>query len=221
MRTLPETMQAALTRGLTTHCWCWRIERSDGLVIGSTDHDRTLSFDGTDYAPGLGFGGAASDTGQALAAGQGDLDGAVDNSLLTQADLEAGLWSGARIETWRVDWGDVSQRVRTATGTLGDVQLNGARFEAEWLGPAHPLSRAIGRSFTRECDAVLGDVRCGVSTGHADFELGCDQRLSTCRDRFANSLNFRGFPYMVGNDVLLAGAEAETRRDGSSRGLGS
>lgn len=32
---------------------------------------------------------------------------------------------------------------------------------------------------------------------------GCDKRFETCRDRFANSLNFRGFPDMPGNDAVL------------------
>jgi uncharacterized phage protein (TIGR02218 family) len=34
---------------------------------------------------------------------------------------------------------------------------------------------------------------------------GCDKHLSTCRDRFANSVNFRAFPHMPGNDFMLAG----------------
>ena len=33
---------------------------------------------------------------------------------------------------------------------------------------------------------------------------GCDKSIATCRDRFANLLNFRGFPHMVGNDFILA-----------------
>ena len=31
---------------------------------------------------------------------------------------------------------------------------------------------------------------------------GCDKNFSTCRDRFANSINFRGEPYLPGNDLL-------------------
>jgi uncharacterized phage protein (TIGR02218 family) len=31
---------------------------------------------------------------------------------------------------------------------------------------------------------------------------GCDKHFTTCRDRFANSVNFRGFPHMPGNDYL-------------------
>jgi len=32
---------------------------------------------------------------------------------------------------------------------------------------------------------------------------GCDKRFETCRARFANTLNFRGFPHMPGNDAVL------------------
>jgi len=31
---------------------------------------------------------------------------------------------------------------------------------------------------------------------------GCDKNFSTCRDRFFNSINFRGEPYLPGNDLL-------------------
>lgn len=35
---------------------------------------------------------------------------------------------------------------------------------------------------------------------------GCDKQFSTCRTRFANTDNFRGFPHMPGNDFVLARA---------------
>ena len=31
---------------------------------------------------------------------------------------------------------------------------------------------------------------------------GCDRTLATCRDRFANAANFRGEPFLPGNDLL-------------------
>ncbi len=34
--------------------------------------------------------------------------------------------------------------------------------------------------------------------------IGCDKAFSTCRDRFANALNFRGFPHMPGIDRILS-----------------
>jgi uncharacterized phage protein (TIGR02218 family) len=46
---------------------------------------------------------------------------------------------------------------------------------------------------------------------------GCDKRFETCRDRFGNTANFRGFPHMPGNDFLLRSArEGEAGMDGGS-----
>ena len=33
---------------------------------------------------------------------------------------------------------------------------------------------------------------------------GCDKRFETCRNKFANAINFRGFPHMPGNDFVVA-----------------
>jgi uncharacterized phage protein (TIGR02218 family) len=46
---------------------------------------------------------------------------------------------------------------------------------------------------------------------------GCDKRLTTCRNRFANTINFRGFPHMPGNDAVQSGPVAGEAMDGSSR----
>ncbi len=32
---------------------------------------------------------------------------------------------------------------------------------------------------------------------------GCDKQFATCRDRYSNQLNFRGFPHLPGNDKML------------------
>jgi len=36
---------------------------------------------------------------------------------------------------------------------------------------------------------------------------GCDKQLATCKARFANALNFRGFPHIPGPDYILAVAK--------------
>ncbi len=46
---------------------------------------------------------------------------------------------------------------------------------------------------------------------------GCDKRFATCRDRFANVVNFRGFPHIPGNDFILRYAvDGEPGHDGGS-----
>jgi uncharacterized phage protein (TIGR02218 family) len=32
---------------------------------------------------------------------------------------------------------------------------------------------------------------------------GCDKRLETCRNRFGNVANFRGFPHIPGQDTVI------------------
>lgn len=46
---------------------------------------------------------------------------------------------------------------------------------------------------------------------------GCDKQLSTCRDKFANTINFQGFPHMPGNDTVLAAPASGNAMDGGSR----
>jgi uncharacterized phage protein (TIGR02218 family) len=45
---------------------------------------------------------------------------------------------------------------------------------------------------------------------------GCDKRFQTCRDRFANGVNFRGFPQIPGNDFVIAGVDPTSTNDGGS-----
>jgi uncharacterized phage protein (TIGR02218 family) len=46
---------------------------------------------------------------------------------------------------------------------------------------------------------------------------GCDKSFATCGAKFANRDNFRGFPYMPGNDAVLAGPASDRPDDGGRR----
>jgi uncharacterized phage protein (TIGR02218 family) len=64
-----------------------------------------------------------------------------------------------------------------------------------WAPPPHPL--VPGRSIR--------------------LTVGCDKRFATCRDRFSNAVNFRGFPHLPGNDFLLGYArQGEPGLDGGA-----
>ena len=43
---------------------------------------------------------------------------------------------------------------------------------------------------------------------------GCDKSFETCRKRFANQDNFRGFPHMPGSDFAYSYADGDTEHDG-------
>jgi uncharacterized phage protein (TIGR02218 family) len=46
---------------------------------------------------------------------------------------------------------------------------------------------------------------------------GCDKQFATCKSKFSNAVNFRGFPFMPGNDAAMAAPAAGQPMDGGSR----
>lgn len=46
---------------------------------------------------------------------------------------------------------------------------------------------------------------------------GCDKQFTTCKAKFANAANFRGQPYMIGNDAVIAYPTQRAPLDGGSR----
>tara|TARA_R110000868_G_scaffold40543_4_gene139795 strand:- start:7264 stop:8142 length:879 start_codon:yes stop_codon:yes gene_type:complete len=51
------------------------------------------------------------------------------------------------------------------------------------------------------------------------LSAGCDKQFSTCKAKFANGVNFRGFPHMPGNDFILSYPSAGDVNDGGSRNV--
>ncbi|MFL5237578.1 MAG: DUF2163 domain-containing protein [Rhizomicrobium sp.] len=47
--------------------------------------------------------------------------------------------------------------------------------------------------------------------------VGCDKQFGTCKAKFANAVNFRGFPYMPGNDAVTSYPTQTQILDGGSR----
>jgi len=47
------------------------------------------------------------------------------------------------------------------------------------------------------------------------IRAGCDKRMETCGAKFANTLNFRGFPHIPGQDAVLRYATKDGGHEGS------
>jgi len=105
-----------------------------------------------------------------------------------------------------------------------------AGFEARWFergrcvvldGAARGLVGAV------KIDRPEGDLRrvelwdrlrAGIAVGdRVKLTAGCDKRMETCRLKFANLQNFRGFPDIPGEDWMVAHPARLSARDGGSR----
>ncbi len=161
MRTdIPPALQTHLETRETTLAWCWRITRLDGVVLGFTNHDRTLSFDSTDFEASTGFLGTEIESQLGMSVDNMDVYGAVDSVKIVEGDIEAGLFDAAEIEVFLVNWSDVSQRVMMKKGNLGEVKRGKVMFQTEVRGISSQLQQVKGRVYQYSCDALLGDSRC-------------------------------------------------------------
>lgn len=290
MRTIPTELAAHIATGVTTLAHVWRFTRRDGEAFAFTDHDHPLVFDDVTCEPAIGLAAGAIEKSLGLGVDTASMSGALNSEAITEEDIVRGLWDGARIDLYCVDWTDASLRVHLFAGRIGEVRRGVEAFEAELRGLQASLNVPVGRVFSRFCDADLGDARCGkdvedpafrgegvvmevlstsafradgleayatgwftrgrlvwaeggecevaahrLESGDAVIELldppgavlevgaafvayaGCDKRVETCRAKFANTINFRGFPHMPGNDAVQARPVAGEPMDGSSR----
>jgi hypothetical protein len=215
MRTLDLGFYTLVESGATTLATCWKLTRRDALVLGFTDHDRTLSFDGVDYAPMHGLDGGEAPARLGAQVDTGEVVGILHSAAISEADIAAGLYDGAEVETWRVNWRDVTQRLLQRRATIGEIVREDGQYRAELRSGQQALNQVRGRIYSVYCDAVLGDARCTVAHGHPNFGLGCDRALATCRDRFGNVANFRGFPHIPGNDFVLRYPQAGSALNGA------
>ncbi|MGO4704512.1 DUF2163 domain-containing protein [Microvirga sp. 2MCAF38] len=279
MRSIPLDLAAHLAGGTTSLCHCWKLIRRDGQAFGFTDHDRDLSFGGVIFNAHTGLEAAEATAELGFAVGGGEVSGALVSAGLTEDDISAGLYDDASVETWLVNWGNVTERLLLDVGSIGEIRRADGTFIAEVRGLTHRLDEEKGRLFRATCAADLGDVKCGLKlTGStytdtgtvmrtdgwlviaasgigfsdgwctggrltwtsgankdilveikvhrrvgstSEFDLwqrapkpiavgdsfrvtaGCDKRHETCRAKFKNAPNFRGFPHMPGNDFIV------------------
>ncbi len=168
MLALSAPLQSHLASGSTTLCNCWRLIRADGIVFGFTDHDRDLTFGGTAYLAATGLSSTETETSLGLAVSGGDISGALTSTALTESDIIAGRYDGATIETWLVNWQDVTQRVLLEASTIGEIRRTDNAFTAELRSAAAAYDEEKGRLYSPRCDAEFGDARCGVSLAAPD-----------------------------------------------------
>jgi uncharacterized phage protein (TIGR02218 family) len=76
-----------------------------------------------------------------------------------------------------------------------------------WTGGANDGRRAVIAAHSLTAGIVTitlfeAPVRPITAGDTFTITVGCDKRHETCRDRFANAVNFRGFPSIPGDDII-------------------
>lgn len=153
-----------LSASVVPLAWCWRIERSDGVVLGLTTHDRVLTVEGLSYRPEPGIRPSAIRQKAGPSGDSFDVSGALSSATIAAADLASGRWNGARLALLVVDWQQPELRhLVVADGRLGSVSVQAGQFVAELAGRDAALLGPSVPETSAECRAELGDRACGVA----------------------------------------------------------
>ncbi|MAS08218.1 MAG: hypothetical protein CL534_26490 [Ahrensia sp.] len=169
MTTLPQSLRDHLARDVTSVCFCWIVRRKDAVVLGFTDHDRTLTVDGVACEPATGFVAGAIESGLGFAGDTAEVAGALSSEAISEADIEAGKYDSAAVEQWLVNWAEPDQSGLLKRHVVGEIRRIDGAFRVELRSLSAKLDERRGRSFLRRCDADLGDARCGFDTNAPGF----------------------------------------------------
>ncbi|MCE5972096.1 DUF2163 domain-containing protein [Sinirhodobacter sp. WL0062] len=283
-----------LATGCTTIARAWAVERTDGLVLGFTDHDRALNIDGVAFQPESGMTAKAVVQSTGLSVDNSESYGVLSSDSISEEDILAGRYDRAEVRVWIVNWAEPAQRQMIFRGHIGELSRSSGGFRAELRGLSEALGQEYGRIYHPRCSAVLGDRFCRFDLGREGYavelaveavegdakfqfaqltgyqprwfekgrlrvlsgkaeglfgvikndrilangarsvelwqqigavvqpgdtvrlEAGCDRRAETCRMKFNNFLNFRGFPHIPGEDWLMSYPVRSGANDGGS-----
>lgn len=150
---------------MTTLATCWKITRRDTTVLGFTDHDAPLTVGATTYEPTAGYVPSSIDRNTGLSADNLQLAGVIDSVEISDGDLRNGLYTGARVEIFTVDWTNPAAGAVSVlhVGHLGEVSITGSQYTATLLSLENELRKPALRIVSAQCDADLGDTRCGFT----------------------------------------------------------
>lgn len=212
-------LEETLASGVTTLCRCWAVSRRDGQVLGFTDHDLTLQFEGIEFRADAGL--TASEIAQTtgLSVDNTEAMGALSDPLINEIDIDAGKYDGAEVREWLVNWADVTERRLRFRGTIGEIRRGSGAFHAELRGLTEVLNQPQGHMYQRSCGAVLGDARCRFDLTTAGFfEERVFEQIVTARVfTFSNMGNFP-LGWFEGGRLIVtsgdaAGLDAVIKRD--------
>lgn len=256
---------------LETVATFWRVARRDGIALGFTTHDTDLWFDGLMHRAMPGMLPSAIRRSADLEPDSAEVEGALSHDSISQADLAAGRFDGARVAIGVVDWQTLERHV-LYRGAIGQVEQQDGKFSAELVSRKAELQRDPVPRTSPTCRAVFCGPGCGLSPARVTSEAsvtasdliantvtldanvaaenflggylrwidgpltgliseiadvvgnrltlampldqvippgarvllreGCDRTIATCATRFANAENFRGEPFLPGNDLI-------------------
>lgn len=171
MLTLDPAFKAALSKTPSTICWCWLITRQDGGQLGFTSLDIPIQINNVTYYGTTGFNPGAAQQSQGIEKVDSQtLKGILDRSGISKADLDSGIYDGAQVRKFLVDYTNLPSSLvlyppkhrELPFSFVGSKKQTNLGYELQTKDLISKLENKIGTVTTKTCRANLGDDDCGV-----------------------------------------------------------
>lgn len=165
-KTVGANLKAHLAQEVTTLATCLKmtLRGSPQVVLGFTDHDVAITFDGVLYEAITGQTPSEVVASNAFSVDNLEILGLISNAGISEVDLHAGVYDDAALELFMVNWADLTQgRMVLRTGNTGNLQFMQTAYIAEFRGLTQRLQQTVGDVYSYTCRATLGDAKCGVA----------------------------------------------------------
>lgn len=155
---------AHLAQEVTTIAYCWVITRRDAVTFRFTDHDCDLVVSTKTYLASSAMGGTDVKQNRSLAVDNMEAMAFLDSASITDADLRAGLFDGATVDLFMVNWADLTMGVLWVLRgwQFGSVEIRDATCTVELRGIGQTLETNICDLYSETCRADFGDAQCGI-----------------------------------------------------------
>lgn len=149
---------------LLSIAWCWKLELQNGEVLGFTNHDEDISFDGVTYEAATGFDPSVVDSTDDMAVDNLDVEGVLSSDRIAEEDIASGVYDFAVMTIYLVDWmnPDWTHRI-IRKGTIGKITHRKIGLTAEVRGMMEAYQYSGGEVYQKLCRARLGDEKCGLN----------------------------------------------------------
>ncbi|MBT9158861.1 MAG: hypothetical protein DDT26_00109 [Dehalococcoidia bacterium] len=170
MQNVTGPLAATLNSRMPTLAMCWLVTRRDGSQRAFTSHDQDLRFAGHTFQATGGLDPSAFSSDDKLSTNNQELRGFLTVSGITQRDLVAGLYQGAAVLVFLVNYLvppaslTGTELLILARGWIGQtVNEGGLFYKAEVRGLTSLLQQTIGETTSSLCRASFGDSRCKIN----------------------------------------------------------